>query len=173
MKTAYPMAAALILALGGCARFQPQPATSYTPTAIGQSVTLKDSSVHYDPNVLKVGTPRSAVQAAFGDPNATRTAAPGQLEDVYAFNPDGTKFVDPSIRPRNIALAVFSMGASVAVRQARLALQERKLTIYEITYAADNTIASVRVQRPGSGGAPATGAAGASPSAPPGSAAIE
>ncbi len=161
MKPGYPMLAGLILAAGGCVRFQPQPATSFTPTSIGQSVTLKDSSVHYDPNVLKVGTARSAVQAAFGDPNASQTTAAGQLEDVYAFNPDGTKFVDPTIRPRNIALAVFSMGASVAVRQARLAMKERKLTTYDVTYAADNTIESVRVQQPAAGGAP------------PGSAAIE
>ncbi len=169
MKAAYPIFAGVILALGACARFQPQPTANFTPTAIGQSVTLKDSSIHYDPNVLKVGTPRSSVQAAFGDPNATQTTASGQIEDVYAFNPDGSKFVDPTIRPRNIALAVFSMGASVAVRQARLALKERQLTIYDVAYTPGGTIASVRVQQPGAG----VRTTGAAPSAPSGGAAIE
>ncbi|HZO81001.1 MAG TPA: hypothetical protein VFB33_04850 [Candidatus Binataceae bacterium] len=172
MKAA--MLAGLIVCAGGCVRFQPQPATNYKPSAIGQSVTLKDTSIHLDPNVLKPGTPRSAVQAAFGEPNATQTNAAGQPEDVYAFNPDGTKFVDPTIRPRNIALAVFSMGASVAIRQARLAMTERKLTIYDVTYGADDTIQSVRVQQPSAGGAPAPGATGGSSSpASQGAAGIE
>lgn len=168
MRALYAALAGLIVALGGCARFQPQPTTNFTPTAIGQSVTLKDSSVHYNPDVLKPGTLRTTVQAAFGDPNATQTNSGGQIEDVYAFNPDGTKFVDPTVRPRNIALAVFSMGASVAVRQARLALKERKLTIYTVAYTPDGRIESVHVQQPSSG------AGAAAPSAAPaGAAAIE
>jgi hypothetical protein len=170
MKAAFPIFAAVMLALGGCARFQPQPTANFTPTALGQSVTLKDSSIHYDPNVMKVGTPRNAVQAAFGEPNASQTTASGQAEDVYAFNPDGTKFVDPTIRPRNIAMAVFSMGASVAVRQARLALQERKLTIYRVTYTPDGKIESVQVQQPGAG---AGATAGGSYAAPPSGAATK
>lgn len=171
MKASCAMLGGVILALGGCARFQPQPTQNFTPSGIEQSVTLKDSSIHYDPNVLKVGTPRSSVQAAFGDPNATQTNDNGQVEDVYAFNPDGTKFVDPTIRPRNIALAVFSMGASVAVRQARLALKERQLTIYDVAYTPDGAIASVRVQQPGAGAAAPLGS-GAS-SAPTGAPTIE
>jgi hypothetical protein len=133
--------------ISACAQFQPAApavqAKDYTPTGILQSVTMKDSSVHYDPAVLKVGTPRSQVQSALGDPNASETTSSGQLEDVYAFNPDGSKFVDPKIRPRNIALGVLTMGSSVAVRQARLKLAERKLTLYHVYYGPDQTIASV------------------------------
>ncbi|HLH78372.1 MAG TPA: hypothetical protein VKV28_16345 [Candidatus Binataceae bacterium] len=133
--------------LSACTQFQPTApavqAKDYTPTGILQSVTMKDSSVHYDAAVLKLGTPRSQVQTAFGDPNASETTSSGQLEDIYAFNPDGSKFVDPKIRPRNIALGVLTMGSSVAVRQARLKLAESKLTLYRIYYAPDQTIASV------------------------------
>jgi hypothetical protein len=142
--------ALLILATGvaACARFQPTtPAMDYGPTAQISSLTMKDTSVHYDPKVLTVGTPKSQVQAAFGDPNGSKTNAAGQSEDVYAFNPDGSKFVDPQLRPRNIALAVFSMGTSIAVRQARLAMAEKKLTLYHVTYGGNGMIASVREER--------------------------
>jgi len=143
--------AALAAALSACARFQPStPATSpsdYTLTGMTQSVTLKDSSVHYDPSVLKAGKTRDQVQAAFGEANASRTTDAGLVEDVYAFNPDGSKYVDPQIRPRNIALGFFTMGTSVAVRQARLHLAEEKLTLYHVLYASDDTIQSVREEK--------------------------
>ncbi len=148
----------LAIAVCACARFQPTaPATSasdYTPTGIQQSVTMKDSSVHYDPSMLKAGATRTQVQAAFGDPNATRTTDSGAVEDVYAFNPDGTKFVNPKLRARNIALGFFTAGTSVAVREARLALQENKLTLFHVLYASDDTIASVTPER--LSGAPAS-----------------
>jgi hypothetical protein len=146
--------------IGGCARFQPTtPATDYTPTAQLQSVTLKNSSIHYDPAVLAPGVPRSEVQAKLGDPNDTETADDGIVEDVYAFYPDGDKFVNPTIRPRNIALGVFTGGASVAIRQLRLAHAEKKLTLYYVRYGADDRIASVRVVPPDSSGVSAPSAA--------------
>jgi hypothetical protein len=145
MRKLFPLALTLLAA---CARFQPTTvATNYGPSGMAQSVTLKDTSVHYDPAVLRVGTPRSRVQAAFGAANASETTPTGQIEDVYAFNPDGTKFADPQIRPRNIALAVFSMGTSIAVRQARLAMAERKLTLYHVSYGSDGTVQSVREEK--------------------------
>src|SRR6202040_2505235 len=86
----------VLLATCGCARFQPSSvATGYGPQSMMQSVTLKDTSVHYDPAILKVGTPRADVLKAFGDPNATQVTSKGLTEDVYAFNPDGSKYVDP------------------------------------------------------------------------------
>jgi hypothetical protein len=137
-----------VLAFCGCARFQPNSvATGYGPQSMIQSVTGKDTSVHYDPAVLKAGTPRTDVQKAFGDPNDTRVAANGLTEDVYAFNPDGSKYVNPQIRPRNVALGFFTMGTSVAVRQARLKMAEKKLTLYTIVYSPDGTIRSVKAER--------------------------
>ncbi|MGH7905281.1 MAG: hypothetical protein ACREP6_01500 [Candidatus Binataceae bacterium] len=120
-----------------------------------QSVTMKDSAIHYDPAVLAVGTPRNQVQTAFGQPNATRTLDNGQTEDVYAFDPDGSKFVNPQVRPRNLALGFFTMGTSVAVRQVRLHFAEKKLTLYHVSYAPNETIASVRVEK--MSGAPENG----------------
>ena len=69
------------------------------------------------------------------------------IEDVYAFNPDGSKFVDPELRARNVALGFFTMGVSVGVRQARLALIERKLTLFHVFYTPNDTIQSVTEER--------------------------
>jgi hypothetical protein len=141
----------VLAVIASCARFQPTtPAMStsnYTPTGIGQSFTMKDSSIHYNPAVLRVGASRAQVETAYGEPNATRTTDNGLTEDVYAFNPDGTKFVNPQIRPRNFALAFFTMGASIAVRQARLSFTERKLTLYHVLYDSDGNVQSVREER--------------------------
>jgi len=143
------MLAVTIVAAGGCARFQPvAPGTNYGPTASIQSFTLKDTSVHYDPEVLRPGVQRSAVQAKFGDPNESATSANGLVVDTYAFYPDGTKFVNPTVRPRNIALGVFTGGASLVVRQLRLAQTEKKLTLYHVTYGGDGAILSVHVEQP-------------------------
>lgn len=143
--------AALALALPACARFQPTtPAISpsnYSLAGMTQSVTMKDSSIHYDPAVLKIGNSRENVQTAFGEPNASQTTNSGMTEDVYAFNPDGSKFVNPQIRPRNLALAFFTMGTSVAVRQARLHFTEEKLTLYHVVYNHDGAIESVREEK--------------------------
>jgi hypothetical protein len=141
----------LLLTLSNCARFQPtQPALSpsdYSAASMQQSVTLSDTSTRYDPNVLQVGAARSTVLASYGDPNDSRTTDGGLVEEVYAFNPDGTKFVNPQIRARNVALGFFTMGTSVAVRQARLALQERKLTIFHVIYSPDDRIQSAEVEK--------------------------
>jgi hypothetical protein len=158
---------ALALVLTACARFQPTtPAISpsnYSLSGVTQSITLKDSSIHYDPAVLKAGNSRQNVEAAFGEPNASRTTDSGQTEDVYAFNPDGSKFVNPQLRPRNFALAFFTMGTSVAVRQARLHFTEEKLTLYHVVYDGDGAIESVREEKMSN--APANGPALQAPEA--------
>ena len=43
-------------------------ASNYTPAGMLQSVTMKDSSVHYDPAVLKPGFSHAQIEAAFGEP---------------------------------------------------------------------------------------------------------
>ncbi len=93
------LCAVLVATAAGCARFEPTtPAVSPSDYGIGgmeQSFTMKNSSIHYDPAVLSVGTAQSQVRSAYGEPNASRYNAARQLERIYAFNPDGTKFVDP------------------------------------------------------------------------------
>lgn len=141
-----------VLTAAGCARFQPTtPSLNVSPTSEMQSVTLKDTSIHYDPSVMRPGVARSEVTASFGEPNSTDSLETGQSEDVYAFYPDGTKFVNPTVRPRNIALGVFTAGASVAVRQLRLHQAESKLTLYHVIYDNQGTIASVRIEPPANG----------------------
>ena len=151
-----PISIVLMLLVASCARFQPTaPALSLSPTSQIQSVTLKDKSIHYDPSVMRPGVARSEVKSTFGEPNSTGSLETGQTEDVYAFYPDGTKFVDPTVRPRNIALGVFTGGASVVVRQLRLHQAESKLTLYHVIYGSDGTVASIRIEPPANGKAEA------------------
>src|SRR5260370_41147267 len=85
------------------------PAQRLSPTAFEQNATMKDTSVHEDPNLLKVGVSRDKIIAAFGTPNQINNQS-GQEEDVYEFNPDGSKFVKPKTYARNIAAGVFTGG---------------------------------------------------------------
>jgi hypothetical protein len=139
----------LTLWIAGCARFQTTTAAiNPSPSAELQSVTLKDTAVHYDPSVMRPGVARSEIEATFGEPNSTGFLDTGQPEAIYAFYPDGTKFVNPTVRPRNLALGFFTAGASVALRQLRLHQAEKKLTLYHVIYGGDATIASVRIEPP-------------------------
>lgn len=138
-----------MLAIASCARFQPTtPSMDLSPTSEEQSVTMKDTSIHFDPSVMRPGIARSEVLQSFGEPNSTDSLKTGQDEDVYAFYPDGTKFVNPTVRPRNVALGFFTAGMSVAVRQLRLHQAESKLTLYHVIYDSNGTIASVKIEPP-------------------------
>src|SRR2546421_4546013 len=77
------------------------PAQRLSPTAFVENATMKDTSVHEDASLLKVGVSRDRIANAFGTPNET-TDKSGQLQDVYEFNADGSKFVKPKIYARNI-----------------------------------------------------------------------
>ena len=136
----------------GCGRIQQrldstQDSSRFSLAGQEQSFTFKNESIHYNQSVLQVGTPRQQVIAAFGNPNASQTTADGQIEDVYAFNPDGSKFVNPQTQARNIAAAVFTAGTSVAVRQARIKMSEDKLTLFHVVYSPDETIQNVGEER--------------------------
>src|SRR6516165_10652992 len=95
------------------------PAQRLSPSAFEQNATMKDSSVHEDPSLLKVGVSRDKIIAAFGTPNQI-TNEGGQEQDVYEFNPDGSKFVKPKTYARNISAGVFTGGIGTAVHQARI-----------------------------------------------------
>ncbi len=103
--------------------------------------------IHYDPAVLTPGVSRQRVLAAFGEPNATQGEG-ATREDVYAFKPDGSKFVDPHVTGATIAAAVFTAGMSLAVRKARIMIQESKLTLYHVHYDAQDKLKSVQVVPP-------------------------
>ena len=45
------------------------PTERLSPTAFEQNATMKDSSVHEDPSLLKVGVSRNKIIAAFATPN--------------------------------------------------------------------------------------------------------
>jgi hypothetical protein len=146
-----------VLLLGGClaqgimeqqgggqfdsSRFDP--AQRLSPTAFEQNATMKDTSVHEDPSLMHVGTTRDQITAAFGQPNETSNEG-GQEQDVYEFNPDGSKFVHPKVYARNIAAGVFTGGIATVVHQARIHETEQQLTVYRLTYGPDGTVQSVQ-----------------------------
>jgi hypothetical protein len=130
-----------------------------------EHMTNKDPNIQYDPSVLKPGTPRRQVEAAFGKPNGTQNAG-GVQEDVYAFFPDGSKYVDPQITAGTIAAAVFTGGMSLAVKAAKNTIQQNQLTLYDVRYDASESVQSVKVIPPNLGseaGAAATPQAGRPP----------
>jgi hypothetical protein len=119
------------------------PAQRLSPTAFEQNATMKDTSVHEDPTLLRAGVPRTQIASAFGAPNETSNEG-GQVHDVYEFNPDGSKFVKPKVYARNIAAGVFTGGIATVVHQARIHHTEQQLTVYRLTYGPDGTVQSVQ-----------------------------
>jgi hypothetical protein len=128
------------------------PAQRLSPTNFEQNATMEDTSVHEDPTLLRVGVSRQQIAAAFGAPNETSNQD-GVIQDVYEFNPDGSKFVKPKIYPRNIAAGVFTGGIATIVHQGRIHYTEERLTVYHLTYGPDGTVQSVQKQLPRSAGA--------------------
>ena len=126
---------------GNSSRFDP--AQRLSPTAFEQNATMKDTSVHEDPNLLRAGVSRTQIETAFGAPNET-TNVSGLVQDVYEFNPDGSKFVKPKVYARNIAAGVFTGGIATVVHQARIHHTEQQLTVYRLTYGPDGTVQSVQ-----------------------------
>jgi hypothetical protein len=119
------------------------PAQRLSPTAFEQNATMKDTSVHEDPSLLKVGVSRDKITAAFGAPNQI-TNQGGREQEVYEFNPDGSKFVKPKTYARNIAAGVFTGGIATVVHQARIHHTEQQLTVYHLTYGPNGTVQSVQ-----------------------------
>lgn len=116
----------------------------FSPEAIKESVTHKNTHIKYKKGVLKVGNSRDNVLKIFGPPNGSDFEN-GRIQDVYIFMDDGSKYVNPTTRARNVALAVVTMGTSVVIRQARLAEQRTNLIIYHVYYNRFNQIVNVDV----------------------------
>ena len=119
------------------------PAQRLSPTAFEQNATMKDSSVHEDPGLLRVGESRGKITAAFGPPNEIIHQGTEEQE-VYEFNPDGSKFVKPKTYARNIAAGVFTGGIATVVHQARIHHTEQQLTVYHLTYGPGGIVQSVQ-----------------------------
>lgn len=116
----------------------------YSPEVIKESFTHKNPHIKYKKGVFKIGNTRNNVLKAFGSPNGSDFKN-GKIQDVYIFLGDGSKYVNPSPRARNIALAWVTMGTSVVIRQSRLAEQRTHLIIYHVYYDRSNKIVNVDV----------------------------
>jgi hypothetical protein len=119
------------------------PADRLSPTKFEQNATMKDTSVHEDPSLIRIGVSRDQITKAFGEPNETSNQG-GVVLDVYEFNPDGSKFVKPKVYARNIAAGVFTGGIATVVHQARIHETEQQLTVYRLRYGPDGTVQSVQ-----------------------------
>src|SRR5262249_60425485 len=119
---------------------------------LDQSASNMDASVHDDPTLLRFGVSLQQIAAAFGAPNET-SSQDSVIQDVYEFNPDGSKFVKPKVYARNIAAGVFTGGIATVVHQGRIHYTEEQLTVYRLTYGPDGTVQSVQKQLPQSAGA--------------------
>jgi hypothetical protein len=119
------------------------PADRLSPTKFEQNATMKDTSVHEDPSLMRIGVSRNQIASTFGAPNETSNQG-GVVQDVYEFNPDGSKFVKPKVYARNIAAGVFTGGVATVVHQARIHHTEQQLTVYRLTYGPDGTVQSVQ-----------------------------
>ena len=119
------------------------PADRLSPTKFEQNATMKDTSVHEDPALMQVGMTRAQIASNLGPPNETSNQG-GLVQDVYEFNPDGSKFVHPKVYARNIAAGVFTGGIATVVHQARIHETEQQLTVYRLTYGPDGTVQSVQ-----------------------------
>ena len=51
------------------------PAQRLSPTAFEQNATMKDTSVHEDPGLLRVGVSRNEISSSFGTPTKSATKA--------------------------------------------------------------------------------------------------
>ncbi len=134
-----------ILALAGALTACQAVENRYSPTAMKESFTHKNTSVKYSNKVLMVGASREQVIKVFGAPNGSDAMTGGAVEDVYIFTPDGYKYVSPSPRARNVALGIVTLGTSVAVHQSLLAYQRSNLTIYHVYY--NSALKIVRVTK--------------------------
>jgi hypothetical protein len=162
-----------LLVLAGClqsggidsSRFDP--AQRFSPTAFVENATMKDTSVHENPDLLKAGATRDQIAAAFGVPNETNNTT-GQIEDEYDFNPDGSKFVKPKIYARNIAAGIFTGGAATVAHQVRIHHAESQLTVYHLTYGPEGRVTSVQKEsRDNPDDTTATPANASQPASPP------
>ncbi len=86
-----------------------------------------------------MGVSREAIVAAFGTPNEIDHQG-SQEQDLYEFNPDGTKFVKPQVYPRNIGAGVFSAGIATVVHQARIHYTDQQLNVYRLVYGPDGNV---------------------------------
>ncbi|WP_018289666.1 hypothetical protein [Verrucomicrobium sp. 3C] len=157
LRTSWPVLAALaVLWTGASAAFaQSSDAGDSEPEGLlGQVHTRlqkmkqkrseKNKSIHYDPAVLRPGVSRQKIHATFGPPNATQNEGT-EREEVYAFFPDGSKYQQSDISAADIARAVFTSGASLAVRAAQKHVHKSQLTLYRVSYDKEGIARSVKL----------------------------
>ncbi len=121
-------------------------------------MTNRNPSIQYNPSVLTPGTPRDEVLAVLGNPNGSQNVN-GMQEDLFAFYPNGDKYVDPQITAGTIAAAVFTSGISLAVKAGRNVIEQNQLTIYRVAYDQYGDVQNVTVIPPNMGSEPGGGGA--------------
>ena len=120
------------------------PATGLPITGdIAEKLDLEDHRIHYNADAAKPGVSREQVEAALGPPDQSMTLENDEVVVVYAFFPDGGKFLNPGLGPR-----YFSHSSTSAVSFPKLESIRQELTFYRVRYNLDGKVMAVTADRP-------------------------
>ncbi|MGO9605871.1 MAG: hypothetical protein ACLQAT_21200 [Candidatus Binataceae bacterium] len=135
----------IVMACDGCAGAPrlPIPAPAILPAS--PQPPHEDFSIQYNPDVTRPGTPRSEVETVLGAPNATQVMADGQIDAIYAFFPDGGKFVNAA---NQMPASFFTHHGPIAAAPSQMDRDRSELTFYHIRYRSDATVMTVGVDKP-------------------------
>lgn len=120
------------------------PATGLPITGdIAQKLDLEDHRIHFNADVVKPGVSREQVEAVLGPPDSSMALENEEVVAVYAFFPDGGKFMNPGLGPR-----YFSHSSTSSVSFPKLEAMRHELTFYRIRYNLDGKVMAVTADRP-------------------------
>src|SRR5579885_1042685 len=144
-RASLTLTALALLAAAGCSALsrqpRPEPPSAAAPAqaeAVARGAALEDFSIKFSPDAAKPGMPRSHVESVLGPPDAVLDLGDDRTEALYAFFPDGGKFVNPGVGPR-----FFSHSAASAVDSPHLEAVRKQLTFYRIRYSVDGVVTAV------------------------------
>lgn len=115
----------------------------------GVFMAASRSSYRGDINILKIGTPRSAVIAELGEPDTFSTLETGGYDDRYTLDPEahrtGTKVLTVIFYLATDIITAFL--TELLWTPTEIALKDR-IVIYHLTYGPDGKLSLVEKVKP-------------------------
>jgi hypothetical protein len=103
---------------------------------------ISDRDVHLDVALLRPGVSRDQIVASFGQPNKVERSV-GIPAELYRFNFNGTKVVDPKLCPHDPVYGSATGDITARLRQMREAEECRIVNIYRVQYGIDGRVISI------------------------------
>ena len=125
----------------GCSSSLPTPPN--TPPRPRGRLEIEDPSIRFNADAVKPGVSQTQVEGTLGTPDSTMSLDNGETIVIYAFFPDGGKFLNPGVGAR-----YFSHSSTSAVNIPQLEKMRHELTFYRIRYNLDGVVMAVTVDRP-------------------------